>query len=127
MKDRLTFYDERGTACYEPGGAVNMAKKVISRLAAYEDTGLTPGEVSRLKILAGENIHEVARLRADNARLNDFEHSQCAKLPEEVGRLRAELEQATITLDQIKRDLNEPDKIYIHLSEYFGRHKQKEV
>lgn len=26
------------------------------------------------------------------ARLNDFEHSQCAKLLEEVGRLRAELE-----------------------------------
>lgn len=38
---------------------------VIDRLAAYEDTGLTPEDVVRLKTLAGGNIHENAWLRAE--------------------------------------------------------------
>ena len=41
-------------------------KEVVFKLCEYEDTGLEPEEVSKLK--------------ADYDRLNDFEQSQCAKL-----------------------------------------------
>lgn len=47
----------------------------------------------RKDIALKEYLEELLFLRTDYDRLNDFEHSQCAKLLEEIGRLRAELEQ----------------------------------
>lgn len=84
--NRLTGWD-KGNAyclkCFENGGCPDMGTSkcdfcehhiaVYDRCAAYEDTGLMPEDV---------------------VRLNDFEHSQMAKLLEENGRLRAELDMA---------------------------------
>lgn len=47
--ERLTHYDNCGVACFmwkKPSGDIAViANEAISRLAAYEDTGLTPEEV----------------------------------------------------------------------------------
>lgn len=46
--DRLTFYDSRNKPCYKIGNSEHT-NAVAERLAAYEDTGLTPEDVVRLK------------------------------------------------------------------------------
>lgn len=51
MFERLTFRDELGVACYKwelPNKTMIIANKAISRLAAYEDSGLPPEEVQKL-------------------------------------------------------------------------------
>lgn len=45
--ERLTYYDRLGLACYKDGG-ITYSFKPIGRLAAYEDSGLTPEEVMEL-------------------------------------------------------------------------------
>lgn len=50
--ERLTKYNERGRACFtgsrSPFDNTLMIPDVLSRLAAYEDSGLTPEEVAEL-------------------------------------------------------------------------------
>lgn len=49
--ERLTYYDCAGAACFDYESPVMngvMANKAISRLAKYEDTGLTPERVAEL-------------------------------------------------------------------------------
>jgi hypothetical protein len=41
----------------------NNIEHCMERLAAYEDTGLMPDEVSALKVRLGERVDEVARLK----------------------------------------------------------------
>ena len=63
MIDRLTYYDESGGACFrwnKPSGNVVIVNAATFRLAAYEDTGLTPEEV---KELAEKAEDEVERLK----------------------------------------------------------------
>lgn len=46
--ERLTYRDCTGVACFRwenPRGTTVIANEAISRLAAYEDTGLTPEEI----------------------------------------------------------------------------------
>ena len=46
--ERLTYRDCAGVACFRwenPRGTAVIANEAISRLAAYEDTGLTPEEI----------------------------------------------------------------------------------
>ena len=52
MFERLTFRDSLGVACYRwelPSRTEVIANEAISRLAAYEDSGLSPEEVQKLK------------------------------------------------------------------------------
>jgi hypothetical protein len=52
MFERLTFHDDTGVACYRwklPHKTVVIANEAISRLAAYEDTDLSPEEAQELK------------------------------------------------------------------------------
>lgn len=53
--------------------------------------------------------------------------------PEEVAALQAQLAEsqrrekvAVEALSRIRRDIYEPDKIYIHVSDYFGRWQNKQ-
>ena len=46
---RFTFYNELGEACFRLGTMVFASNIFAKKLAAYEDTGLTPDEVVALK------------------------------------------------------------------------------
>ena len=49
--NRFTYYDGLNVGCYlwdKPGGDTVMTNPAIRKLAAYEDTGLTPEEVAEL-------------------------------------------------------------------------------
>jgi hypothetical protein len=51
--ERLTYRDCAGVACFRwenPRGTAVIANEAISRLAAYEDSGLSPEEVQELKV-----------------------------------------------------------------------------
>lgn len=73
--ERLTFYDEFGEACYrtkqfsafhmESVNAVT-SNAAIKKLAAYEDTGLTAVEVSKLKYERDEAVSAILDLLDKN-------------------------------------------------------------
>lgn len=88
--DRLTGWDNGNPyclKCFEDGGCPDMNSDkcalceheiaIFDRLARYEDTGLTPEEITKM---------------------NDFVNSQCAKLLAENCELRASIRQATTWL-----------------------------
>ena len=47
--ERLTRRSADGRACFKPHLYGQMNKDVCDRLAAYEDTGLEPGEIEKIK------------------------------------------------------------------------------
>lgn len=55
--DRLTFYDTRNKPCYKIGNSEHT-NAVAERLAAYEDTGLTPEEIIKLKELKSKKCRK---------------------------------------------------------------------
>lgn len=75
--ERLTGRNEFGeVTSYNPDtDYVAGDKEIRIRLAAYEETGLSPEDITKL---------------------NDFEHSQCAKLLAENGNLRQEAEKIPV-------------------------------
>jgi hypothetical protein len=72
--ERLTYYDCAGAACFDYESPVMngvMANKAISRLAKYEDTGLTPEDCAAYakaenekRIVLFENYDELNKVRA---------------------------------------------------------------
>lgn len=61
--ERLTRRSADGRACFKPHLYGQMNKDVCDRLAAYEETGLEPGEIEQLK-------GEVFGLRLDKQELS---------------------------------------------------------
>lgn len=55
--NRITFYDSHNKPCYKIGDT-EYANEVAERLAAYEDTGLTPEGIVNLKIKAHHDKNE---------------------------------------------------------------------
>jgi len=51
--DRLTVKNRHGVTC-----PISILNEVISRLSAYEDTGLTPGQINTLLKIAKAIIHD---------------------------------------------------------------------
>lgn len=63
--ERLTRRSADGRACFKPHLYGQMNKDVCDRLAAYEDTGLEPGEIEQLK-------GEAFGLRVDKQELEQY-------------------------------------------------------
>lgn len=63
--ERLTRRSADGRACFKPHLYGQMNKDVCDRLAAYEETGLEPGEIEQLK-------GEVFGLRLDKQELEQY-------------------------------------------------------
>lgn len=85
--NRLTFHEKDGTFGVAGMNEENQDQKLymcIVKLKDYEDKGLSPDEVEQL-------TYKIEDLQAENKRLNDFEHSQCAQLLAENGKLKKEL------------------------------------
>lgn len=69
MMERLTFFDDFNEPCYRLGNGVHK-NDISRRLAAYEDTGLEPEEVAKVrdayssiagKGVSGSRIQELIR------------------------------------------------------------------
>lgn len=63
--ERLTRRSADGRACFKPHLYGQMNKDVCDRLAAYEETGLEPGEIEQLK-------GEAFGLRVDKQELEQY-------------------------------------------------------
>lgn len=122
--ERLTGWDGEYPyllKCFEGDGCEDMETTkcnlcehniaIFDRLAAYEDTGLMPEDVELyVKCQAQSVSKRELKLSRDIERLQD-------KLTASQLREQAAVE----ALNKIRRDINEPDKIYIHVADFLGK------
>lgn len=79
--ERLTYYNEYGLACYDIDGTQHQ-NRIASRLAAYEDTGFTPRDIT-----AAEELYEaLGEIGAPIWRVREWRAAEKVRLEKEPER-----------------------------------------